>query len=186
MATAISPTKYSDSEADAANKSYPTTLLSSMYSYAHRSLDYIIPPSTRQSAYDATSTFASNQPILFSFTAFQVLFSLLPILLFLSFALSTFLLALFAAFIFALFWIGVASLFLVPTLFITSSLALLCWGSSVGSFVVVRWLYHHAPAGVFPGSSDTSSPRIEVTSDGAWRDVKIKQEDHFDDVKSLE
>lgn len=118
-----------------------------------------------------------------SFIAFQVLFSLLPILLFILFALSTFFLTLCAAVIFTLFWIGVASLFLIPTLFITSSLAVLCWGSSVGSFVVARWLYHHAPAGVFPDSSGTSSPGTDVTSDGAWKDVQVKQ---FDNVKSLE
>ncbi|PTB63422.1 hypothetical protein BBK36DRAFT_1098351, partial [Trichoderma citrinoviride] len=87
--------------------------------------------------------FTSNQ----SFTAVQLLFSLLPLTLFLSFALSTLLLALAAAFAFALFWIGVASLFLVPTLFITSSFAALCWGASVGGFVFVRKLYHYAPAG---------------------------------------
>ncbi|EHK49599.1 hypothetical protein TRIATDRAFT_9373, partial [Trichoderma atroviride IMI 206040] len=112
-------------------------------SYAHRSLDSLISPSSRQRAYDTTASFASDQPILF-----VSLFSLLPILLFISFALSTFFLTLCVAVIFTLFWTGVASLFLIPTLFITSALAVLCWGSSVGSFVVARWLYHHAPAGV--------------------------------------
>ncbi|KAL7784625.1 hypothetical protein V8C37DRAFT_344850 [Trichoderma ceciliae] len=185
MSATITPSKNTDSDPDSGIKNQ-TSLLSTAYSYAHRSLDYIIPPSYRQRAYDATSTFASDQPILFSFAAFQVLFSLLPLLLFISFALSAFLLALFAALIFALFWIGVAGLFLIPTLFITSSLAVLCWASSVGSFVAVRWLFHHAPSGVFPGSSDTSSPRTRVTSDGAWKDVQVKQEDHFDDIRSLE
>ncbi|EGR46312.1 uncharacterized protein TRIREDRAFT_42972, partial [Trichoderma reesei QM6a] len=114
-------------------------------SYAQTSLDAAIPPSTRQRAYNRLSAFASNQPILF------LLFSLLPLTLFLSFALSTFLLALSAAFAFALFWIGVASIFLVPTLFITSSFAALCWGASAGGFVLVRKLYHYAPAGSHQG-----------------------------------
>lgn len=56
----------------------------------------------------------------------------------------------------------------------------------MGSFVVARWLYYHAPAGVFPGNGDTSSPRTEVTSDGAWKDVQLKQEDHFDNIKGVE
>ncbi|UKZ94372.1 uncharacterized protein TrAFT101_009244 [Trichoderma asperellum] len=183
MATTMALTKNDDSQAEEDARQTATSLLSSASSYAHRALDSIIPSSSRQSAYDRTSSFASSQPILFSFIAFQILFSLLPILLFLSFALSTFFLTLGAAVIFTLFWVGVASLFLIPTLFITSSLAVLCWGSSLGSFIVARWLYHHAPASVFSGSSDTSSTGTEVTSDGAWKDVQVKQ---FDDVKSLE
>ncbi|KAH6603237.1 kinase [Trichoderma cornu-damae] len=163
------------------------SLLSTAYSYAHSALDAIIPPSVRQRAYDAVSSFASRQPILFSFAVFQILFSLLPLLLFLSFALSAFLLAVFAAFIFALFWIGVAGLLLVPALLVASSLAVLCWASCVGSFVVLRWLYHHAPAGVFPSGGDASSPgSTGVTSDGAWKDVQIKQQHHLDDIKSVE
>ncbi|KAM0254586.1 hypothetical protein ACHAQJ_006621 [Trichoderma viride] len=186
MSSAIAPSTKGDSDTDAGIQNQISSLLSATYSYAHRSLDSVIPPSSRQRAHDATSSFASDQPILFSFIAFQVLFSLLPLLLFLSFALSTFLLTLCAAVIFTLFWIGVASLFLIPTLFITSFLAVLCWGSSVGSFVIARWLYHHAPVGVFPGSSGTSSPGTEVTSDGAWKEVQVKQDDVFDDIKSLE
>ncbi|KAM0517717.1 hypothetical protein ACHAPE_004691 [Trichoderma viride] len=183
MSTTMALTKNSnDSKAEDARQT-AASLLSSASSYAHRSLDSLISPSSRQRAYDSGASFASDQPILFSFIAFQVLFSVLPILLFISFALSTFFLTLCAAVIFTLFWIGVASLFLIPTLFITSSLAVLCWGSSVGSFVVARWLYHHAPAGVFPERSGTSSPGTDVTSDGAWKDVQVKQ---FDNVKSLE
>ncbi|KAL6900395.1 hypothetical protein GGI43DRAFT_405335 [Trichoderma evansii] len=181
MSATIALTKNGNSKAEEDAHQTPTSLLSSALSYVHRSLDSIIPSSSRQRAYDTTSSFASDQPILFSFIAFQVLFSVLPILLFLSFALSTFFLTLCAAVIFTLFWVGVASLFLIPTLFITSSLAVLCWGSSVGSFVVARWLYHHAPTGGFPSSSGTSSPGTEVTSDGAWKDVQVKE---FDDIKS--
>ncbi|KAL7922215.1 hypothetical protein ACQKWADRAFT_293846 [Trichoderma austrokoningii] len=184
MSTTMALTKNNtDSKAEDAHRQTASSLLSSASSYARRSLDSIIPPSSRQRTYDTAASFASDQPILFSFIAFQVLFSLFPVLLFLSFALSTFVLTLCAAAVFTLFWTGVASLFLIPTLFITSSLAVLCWGSSVGSFAAARWLYHHAPAGVFPGNSGTSSPGTGITSDGAWKDVQVKQ---FDDVKSLE
>ncbi|KAL6879876.1 hypothetical protein HDV57DRAFT_498364 [Trichoderma longibrachiatum] len=145
----------------------PQALLSTAISYAQTSLDAAIPPSTRQRTYNKISSFASNQPILFSFSAFQLLFSILPLTLFLSFALSTLLLALSAAFAFALFWIGVASLFLVPTLFITSSFAALCWGASVGGFVFVRKLYHYAPAGSQQGkSSDSPSSGVKTLPGG--------------------
>lgn len=34
---------------------------------------------------------------------------------------------------------------LVPTLILTSSIAVLVWGWAIGSFLVARWLYNHAP-----------------------------------------
>lgn len=163
------------SDASKTNNNRPHALLSTAYSYAQTSLDAAIPPSTRQRAYNRLSAFASNQPILFSFSAFQLLFSLLPLTLFLSFALSTFLLALSAAFAFALFWIGVASIFLVPTLFITSSFAALCWGASAGGFVLVRKLYHYAPAGSHQGKSSGVKTLPGGTEDGAVNGNHDKQ-----------
>lgn len=65
MCAAMESAKSSDSEADAGSNNHPTTLLSNASSYAHASLDSMISPSSRQRAYDATSSFASNQPILF-------------------------------------------------------------------------------------------------------------------------
>ncbi|KAL7808670.1 hypothetical protein V8C26DRAFT_280597 [Trichoderma gracile] len=163
----------SDSPKPKSNR--PQALLSTAYSYAQTSLDAAIPPPTRQRAYNKLSSYASNQPILFSFSAFQLLFSLLPLTLFLSFALSTLLLALSAAFAFALFWIGVASLFLVPTLFITSSFAALCWGASVGGFLFVRKLYHYAPAGSHQGKSNGVKTLPGGTEDGAVNGDHDKQ-----------
>lgn len=37
---------------------------------------------------------------------------------------------------------------LVPTLLLTSSVAVLAWGWAVASFVVARWIYNHTPFGV--------------------------------------
>ncbi|KAK4065478.1 hypothetical protein Trihar35433_7598 [Trichoderma harzianum] len=189
MCAAIDPTQ-SDSDANTGTKSRPAAMLSTAYSYAQGSFNSLIPPPSRQRAYDAASEFASNQPILFSFTVFQALFALLPLLLFFSFALSTILLALSAAFAFAFFWIGIACLFLIPTLFITASLAVLCWGTSVGSFVVARKLYHYAPAAIHHDRNDTKSPASEntpvVPEVVVTNGVEVKKEDQFDDVKSLE
>ncbi|KAL7782069.1 hypothetical protein V8C43DRAFT_213792 [Trichoderma afarasin] len=189
MCAATDPTQ-SDGDANAGTKSRPAALLSTAYSYAQGSLNSLIPPSSRQRAYDAASSFASDQPILFSFTVFQALFALLPLLLFFSFALSTILLAFSAAFAFAFFWIGIACLFLIPTLFITASLAVLCWGTSVGSFVVARKLYHYAPAAIHYEKNDTKSPGSEntlvVPEVVVTNGVEVKKEHQFDDVKSLE
>ncbi|KAL7942857.1 hypothetical protein V8C42DRAFT_330574 [Trichoderma barbatum] len=190
MGTAIESTKGSDFDADAGSKNNSTALLSSAFSYAQGSFDSLISPSSRQRVYDSVSSFASKQPILFSFTAFQALFFLLPLLLFFSFVLSTFLLALSAAFAFTLFWVGVACLFLIPTLFIASSLAVLCWGTSVGSFVVARKLYHFVPAAVHHDKNDTQSPKSEAVlvepEVMATNGVEVRQEGNLDDIKSLE
>ena len=78
----------------------------------------------------------------------QLLLSFLPLLIFLTFSLSTILFALGAAIVFALFWIGVALLVLVPALLVTSSIAVLVWGWAIGSFIIARWLYNHSPVGV--------------------------------------
>lgn len=83
-----------------------------------------------------------------SFIASQIALSFLPFLLFLTFSLSTVAFTLGAALLFALFWIGVAFMLLVPTLLVTSSIAVLVWGWAFGSFLVARWLYNHAPVGV--------------------------------------
>ncbi|KAH7152841.1 hypothetical protein EDB81DRAFT_789839 [Dactylonectria macrodidyma] len=124
-----------------------------LFSYAQSSLDRVVSPSTRQRAFDTTADFASVRPVLFSFIVTQLLFSFLPVLLFTSFALSTVAFSLGAALVFALFWIGVAFMVLVPALLVTSSVAVLIWAWAVGSFLVARWLYNHAPIGAYEDKS---------------------------------
>ena len=80
-----------------------------------------------------------------------LLLSFLPLIIFVIFSLSTILFALGSAIIFALFWIGVALLVLVPSLLVTSSIAVFVWGWAVGSFVVARWLYNLSSVGVQDG-----------------------------------
>lgn len=86
-----------------------------------------------------------------SFIVSQLLLCLLPLLIFLTFSVSTIVFVLGVAAVFALFWIGVALLILVPALIFTSSIAVLVWGWAVGSFVIARWLYMHSPVGVQNG-----------------------------------
>ncbi|KAF4462275.1 hypothetical protein FALBO_10907 [Fusarium albosuccineum] len=124
---------------------------SGFIAYARNSVDRVVSPDSRARAYDSTAAFASARPILFSFLVSQLLFSFLPLLLFITFSLSTVAFALGAAIVFALFWIGVAFLLLVPTLLVTSSIAVLVWGWAIGSFAIARWLYTHSPLGVQDG-----------------------------------
>ncbi|KAG4253384.1 hypothetical protein FPRO03_07344 [Fusarium proliferatum] len=137
--------------APAATNSYSETArdnASGFIAYARSSVDRVVPPNSRQKAYDNTASFASSRPILFSFIVSQLLLSFLPLLIFLTFSLSTIVFALGAAIVFALFWIGVALLALVPALLVTSSIAVLVWGWAIGSFIIARWLYNHLPVGV--------------------------------------
>ncbi|KAF5631820.1 kinase [Fusarium sp. NRRL 52700] len=137
--------------APAATNSYSETArdnASGFIAYARSSVDRVVPPNSRQKAYDNTASFASSRPILFSFVVSQLLLSFLPLLIFLTFSLSTIVFALGAAIVFALFWIGVALLVLVPALLVTSSIAVLVWGWAIGSFIIARWLYNHSPVGV--------------------------------------
>lgn len=85
-------------------------------------------------------------PLLQAFVASQLFFSLLPLVLFASFATSITLFALVTAVIFSLFWVGVATLFLVPTLFLTCSVAVLVWLWIASAFNVARWVYNLLPA----------------------------------------
>lgn len=72
-----------------------------------------------------------------------------------------------------MFWIGVAFLLLVPTVLVTSSIAVLVWGWAVGSFVVARWLYAHSPVGV----------RGDVRVEGMGRGVEVRKDEDGVDGK---
>ncbi|KAI1064736.1 hypothetical protein LB507_001396 [Fusarium sp. FIESC RH6] len=139
------------SATDSWTQSQDEKAASGFINYARNSVDRVVPPSSRQKAYDNTMSFASSRPILFSFIVSQLLLSFLPLLIFVIFSLSTILFALGSAIIFALFWIGVALLVLVPSLLVTSSIAVFVWGWAVGSFVVARWLYNLSSVSVQNG-----------------------------------
>ncbi|KAL6863320.1 hypothetical protein ACO1O0_003568 [Amphichorda felina] len=139
----------------------------SAYSLAQHSLDRVMPPSSRQRAYSTTSDFASARPILFSFLVAQLTLSFLPLLTFAVFALSTVAFSLGAAVVFSLFWIGVAFMVLVPTVLVTSSIAVLVWAWVVGSFLVARWLYAHSPIGV----------KGDVQVDAAGKQLKVSKDE---------
>lgn len=76
----------------------------------------------------------------------QLVFSALPLGLFISFSLSTAVFALVSALVFSAFWIGVALLVLVPVLFVTTSVAILVWLWAVATFLIGRRVYQSIAA----------------------------------------
>ncbi|KID97777.1 hypothetical protein MAJ_06263, partial [Metarhizium majus ARSEF 297] len=150
-------------------------------SYLQRCLDWAAPPSSRQRAYETTSAFASARPVLFSFLVAQALLCFFPLLLFATFSLCTVVFGLGAAIIFALFWIGIALLVLVPALLVASSVAVLVWAWSAGSFLVARWLYQRASLRTSGEVRvDTGGKQVAVVKDedgfsGSAKDFKAEQ-----------
>ncbi|KAI2470795.1 hypothetical protein F4781DRAFT_158137 [Annulohypoxylon bovei var. microspora] len=116
-----------------------------LLAYGQHHINRVISPPTRQKAYDRVHDFATEKPVLFSFVAFQFTLSLAPLLLFASFAMTTVAVSLISAVVFSLFWIGVAALFLVPTLLISFSIALLLWAWAAATFFAGRWAYERLP-----------------------------------------
>ncbi|KAG9247232.1 hypothetical protein BJ878DRAFT_557294 [Calycina marina] len=125
-----------------------TNIIAGLYGIAQRQVDRIISPQTRSRYYTSISTFAQEQPVLFTFLALQLLCSALPLALFLSFTTGTLLLSLVTALLFSFFWIGVALVILIPTLFITVGLGIGVSVWAVGSFLVAKWVYARIPVSV--------------------------------------
>jgi hypothetical protein len=122
-----------------------------------------------------TLLYSSTDRPLQSFIVSQLLLSFLPLLLFTTFALSTVAFSLGAAVVFALFWISVAFMLLVPTLLVTSSIAVLVWGWAVGSFLVARWLYRHAPVAVQGDMSiDAAGRKVDLVKGENGLDASVE------------
>ncbi|KAL7624804.1 hypothetical protein AAE478_004018 [Parahypoxylon ruwenzoriense] len=132
------------SDASAAARAKATELLA----YSQRQVNRVVSPPTRQKAYNWVHDVATKRPILFSFVSFQLVLSIVPMFLFIGFATSTILFALISAVVFSLFWISIATLFLVPTVFVTFSIALLLWAWSASFFFAGRWVYRRLPFGI--------------------------------------
>ncbi|KAK9780285.1 hypothetical protein AB5N19_03584 [Seiridium cardinale] len=115
------------------------------YSFSQRQVDRVVSPQSRQKSYDWTTQFATERPLLFAFVVSQIIFSALPLGIFISFSLSTAAFAIISAIVFAFFWIGVALLVLTPVLFVTFSIAVLVWLWAVATFLVGRWVYGKLP-----------------------------------------
>ncbi|GAB1314776.1 hypothetical protein MFIFM68171_04986 [Madurella fahalii] len=143
-------------------------------------IDRVVPPESRQWAYTQTSDLASARPLLFAFLVSLVTFSLIPVLLFLSFTGSAVLLAGGAALVFTMFWTGVALAVLVPTLFITCGIAICVWAWAVASFMAARWAFRVVQS--IAGSPDGSAPSSSAfPSPLSW--TKVPSDDDDDETK---
>ncbi|KAH8733214.1 hypothetical protein GQ44DRAFT_766268 [Phaeosphaeriaceae sp. PMI808] len=110
--------------------------------------DKLFPPQQRDQKLKELHTFANRNPKLATFLAVQITLTGIPLLLFILFAISTLLISLstcllFAittAFIYTLFAVGIALIFLIPTLFIASCAAscFFLWGLVV--YMILRRL----------------------------------------------
>ncbi|KAI4862844.1 hypothetical protein F4820DRAFT_396915 [Hypoxylon rubiginosum] len=116
--------------------------------YSQKQVDRVVSPPTRQKAYDYVRGLAIERPVLLSFILFQLSLSLAPLLLFAGFVTTTLAVSLISALMFSLFWMGIATLILVPTLFLTFSIALLFWAWAAATYFAGRWVYTRLPFGV--------------------------------------
>ncbi|KAI1312916.1 hypothetical protein F5Y03DRAFT_204111 [Xylaria venustula] len=128
--------------------------------YSQRQVDRVVNPSTRQKAWDSTAAFATQRPLLSLFIATQILLALIPTLIFATFVLGTLGLALASALAFTLFWALVALLFLIPTLLLTSGIAVIVWTWAVGTYVAGRAVYTRLPASMRQAVNPGGEKRI--------------------------
>lgn len=77
--------------------------------------------------------------------------------------------ALFTAVIFSLFWIGVASIVLGSTLFVTFGLAALGWLWFVGTYLAANFVY-----GLVAGTSDTVDHAARLKMEEKWASINNK------------
>ena len=83
--------------------------------------------------------------------------------------LGTIALALFTAVIFCLFWIGVASIVLGSTLFVTSGLAALGWLWLVATYLAANFVY-----GLVAGSSHKADQTATLRMEEKWASINNK------------
>lgn len=94
--------------------------------------------------------------------------------------LGTIALALFTAVIFSLFWIGVASIVLGSTLFVTFGLAALGWLWFVGTYLAANFVY-----GLVAGSSDKADHAARLKMEEKWASINKKEPDANDGETSV-
>lgn len=94
--------------------------------------------------------------------------------------LGTIALALFTAVIFSLFWIGVASIVLGSTLFVTFGLAALGWLWFVGTYLAANFVY-----GLVAGSSDKADHAARLKMEEKWANINKKEPATDDSETSL-
>ncbi|ESZ93156.1 hypothetical protein SBOR_6435 [Sclerotinia borealis F-4128] len=120
-------------------------VVSGTISRVQRMIDHVVSPERRSQFYGNVSEFFQEQPLIATFLLATLTISLPPLLLFTTFTLSVLAFSFISAILFSFFWIGIATLLLVPTLFVTCGLGIIIWVWAVSSWIVARWLYGFVP-----------------------------------------
>lgn len=146
----------------------PNNAASRLVGFTQHHVDRFVPPESRQRAYTHVLDFAMAHPLLATFILSEVIFCIIPVLVFLAFAGSVFFVAIGAALVFTLFLSGLALLLLVPALFLASAVAATVSVWAVGSFLVAQWLYN-----VLQQGETTSTLETKIDGGGSREAVKM-------------
>lgn len=130
-------------------------LAGTLQSKAQGVIDSLFPPEKRAAMISRLQAFAASNPKLSAFLLTNIALTGLPLLMFVVFTITVFVFSLVAAFLvavlvallFTVFMVGVALLFVLPTVFITTMGAtfLFLWG--LGGYYIVKWFNEsEAPA----------------------------------------
>ncbi|KAK4467185.1 hypothetical protein QBC42DRAFT_2370 [Cladorrhinum samala] len=121
----------------------PLGLPAMLLSTVRRQLDRLISPATQSHVYGVVTSFARTRPLVFSFLLVEFILAIIPVLLFVNLTLSTFVFACVLALLFTLFWVGIATLFLVPTLCVTGAIGIFVWAWAIATYSAGRrtWDY---------------------------------------------
>lgn len=110
-------------------------------------INSVLPPETQENLKQTLIAFATSHPVLATFLLSQIAFSGIPLILFIFliagifvFSLvATIILGLFGALMVTLFCLGLGSMLLIPTLFVTSFMAGGIWLWAWGIYYIVQW-----------------------------------------------
>ncbi|KAL9102990.1 MAG: hypothetical protein Q9163_001910 [Psora crenata] len=119
-------------------------------------LDRIISPETRSKVAAWISKFAAERPMLSSFIASHIAITGFPLGLFVIMTISiaifailtALILALLGAVLFIVFSVGVALIFLLPILFITTATATFIWLWGMGAYYILKRFNEHSVPGI--------------------------------------
>lgn len=132
-------------------------------------LDAIWSPESRRSFRRGLDGLVREQPLLASIAGTQLVVNSLPVGAFLAFSSGVVAFSATMAVLFSMFWIGCALFVLLPVLFITSSIGVMFWLWTVGSFVMARWLYRIVPVSV-TGRCEARLPTGNLVKNGRLGD----------------
>lgn len=121
-----------------------------------------------------------------SFILFNLVFSFIPVVFFLSFAVSTLCFALISALCFTFFWVGVGLCVLVPVLFFTVSIGVLAWIWALSAFFASRYIYslmNAQPAGPQKNGYSSDDKTIIFPKQGQQGDLGTKIKTEASDYK---